>query len=108
MARASACTLELDVQSVPFLESALDLVEQNTPGGGRSNQSHFGPGVAVNGNLDPRRIQVLYDPQTSGGLLVAIAGAAAGKALEDLKRAGVPAHDVGTVVHARAEAIRLR
>ena len=54
-------------------DGALDLVEQNTPGGGRTNQQHFGGGVEAAAGLDPRRVQLLYDPQTSGGLLVAIA-----------------------------------
>jgi selenide,water dikinase len=73
MARASRVTLEIDVASVPLIEGAVDLVERNTPGGGRTNQEHFGSGVDTGrAGLDPRRIQLLYDPQTSGGLLVAV------------------------------------
>src|SRR5207237_2097184 len=71
MARASRRTLDIDVRSVPLFEAALDLVEENTPGGGRTNQKHFESGVVIDSDLDPLRIQVVYDPQASGGLLVA-------------------------------------
>jgi selenide, water dikinase len=108
MARASRCTLVIDVRSVPLLEAALDLVEQNTPGGGRTNQAHFESGVVVDSDLDPLRIQLLYDPQTSGGLLVAIAEAATDGTMRALNNAGVSAHLIGSVTRERTEAIRLR
>jgi selenide, water dikinase len=107
MARASRRTLDIDVNSVPLLEGALDLVEQNTPGGGRTNQEHFESGVVIDSDLDPLRIQVLYDPQTSGGLLVAIADEALDSAMRALETAGVSAHLIGTVIPERTEAIRL-
>ena len=78
-----------------MLEGALDLVERNTPGGGRTNQQYFG-GVEAAAGLDPRRVQLLYDPQTSGGLLVAIAPDAVPAALAAMSRAGVTAHRVGS------------
>jgi selenide, water dikinase len=107
MARASRRTLDIAVASVPLLEAALDLVDQNTPGGGRTNQAHFESGVVVDSGLDPLRIQLLYDPQTSGGLLAAIAPDALDSAIRSLNNAGVAAHLIGTVIPQRAEAIRL-
>jgi selenide, water dikinase len=97
MAKASGCVVAIDVQAVPLLEGALDLVERNTPGGGRTNQQHFGGGVEAATGLDPRRVQLLYDPQTSGGLLVAIAPGAVASAVAAWSRAGVTAHQVGSV-----------
>jgi selenide, water dikinase len=107
MARASRRTLDIDVKSVPLLDAALDLVEQNTPGGGRTNQRHFGSGVVIGSDLDPLRVQLLYDPQTSGGLLVALAASALDGALRALETAGVAAHLIGTVMPERTEAIHL-
>ena len=97
MAKASGVVVAIDVEAVPFLEGAFELVEQNTPGGGRTNLQHFGGGVERADGLDPRRIQMLFDPQTSGGLLVAIAPEAAASAVAALARAGVTAHPVGTI-----------
>jgi selenide,water dikinase len=97
MAKASGCVLAIDVDRVPLLPGALDLVEHNTPGGGRTNQEFFGEGVSGGAGLDPRRLQLLYDPQTSGGLLAALAPGEATAALDALARGGVEAHPIGTV-----------
>ena len=97
MARASGVLVAIDVRAVPWLEGALDLVERNTPGGGRTNQEHFGGGVDAAAGLDQRQIQLLYDPQTSGGLLVSIAADAVAAAIAAWSRAGVSAHQVGSV-----------
>ena len=97
MAQASGVVVTIDVAAVPVLEGALDLVEKNLPGGGRTNQEHFGGGVETAAGLDPRRVQLLHDPQTSGGLLVAIAPEAVAGALGAMTRAGVRAHRVGTI-----------
>lgn len=98
MAQSSRCVVALDVEAVPLLEGALDLVDRNTPGGGRTNLEHFGGGVTAAAGLDRRRVQLLYDPQTSGGLLVAISADTAGAALQALGAAGVAAHQVGHIV----------
>jgi selenide,water dikinase len=97
MAKASGCVVAIDVDAVPVLDGALDLVERNTPGGGRTNHQHFGGGVEAADGLDPRRVQLLYDPQTSGGLLVAVAPDAVTAALAAWSGAGVTAHAVGTL-----------
>ena len=97
MARASGVVLAIDVGAVPLLTGAAELVDENTPGGGRTNRDHFGDGVAGGPGLDSHRIQLLYDPQTSGGLLAAVAPGAASDALARLRSAGVAAHRIGAV-----------
>ena len=47
LAMASGVVVAIDVAAVPFLDGALDLVDGNTPGGGRTNLEHFGGGVEV-------------------------------------------------------------
>jgi len=102
MARASGCVVDIDVAAVPVLDGALDLVDGNTPGGGRTNVAHFGGGVSSPGSADPRRVQLLYDPQTSGGLLAAVAPGHADAALAALAARGVAAHVVGEVRKVKA------
>ena len=97
IARASGCIVAIDVGRVPLLEGALDLVEGNTPGGGRTNRDHFAGEVEVAEGLDPRRVQLLYDPQTSGGLLVTVDAGAVDDARKAMARAGVSAHEVGRI-----------
>jgi selenide,water dikinase len=109
MARGSGCTVNLDVAAIPLLDGALDLVDRNTPGGGRTNLEHFGAGVTSVAGLDPRQVQLLYDPQTSGGLLVAIPAGDVSAAQEVLAAAGVAAHQVGTITPSTtSSAIALR
>jgi selenide,water dikinase len=97
MAKASGRRIAIDVASVPLLDGALELVEQNTPGGGRTNRDHFGAGVSGAAGLDARRVQLLFDPQTSGGLLVAVDAAQVSQALEALADTNVAARQVGVV-----------
>ena len=107
MAKASGVTIVVDVNAVPVLDGALDLVESNTPGGGRTNAQYFGGGTAQSG-LDPRRVQLLYDPQTSGGLLAAIGPDVLAAALAALAEHGVSAHVVGAVEPSSDQPLRLR
>jgi selenide,water dikinase len=108
MARASGCCVAIDVASVPLLDSALELVEGNTPGGGRTNQQHFGRLTGAVDGLDSRRVQLLYDPQTSGGLLFAISPESLGDAMRALEERGVSAWTVGEIESSSTVAVRLR
>ena len=108
MAKASGVTLAIDVRVVPLLDGALDLVDGNTPGGGRTNLQHFGSGVSTGPGLDARRIQLLYDPQTSGGLLASVAPSEAASAVRLLAQLGVAAQVIGSVENGHAVAVRLR
>jgi len=97
MADASGVTLSVDAGTLPVLDGALALAAANTPGGGRTNREHFGPRADIAAHVsDPMRL-VLFDPQTSGGLLMTIDGPATGHALGLLAEAGVPARPIGRV-----------
>ena len=108
VAKASGVTIVLGLDAVPLLEGALELVEANTPGGGRTNAQHFGPLGTEGPDLDPRRIRLLFDPQTAGGLLAALAPADADAAIRELAQSGVTGRVVGTVEPASDVALRLR
>jgi selenide,water dikinase len=96
MAVASGCTLRFSSADIPLLAGALELAGKNLPGGGRNNREYFGAKVMASA-VDRDLLAILYDPQTSGGLLVAVKAAAADDLLARLGRAGVPAARVGAV-----------
>ena len=98
MAAASNSTLEIDARRVPLLEGARELVRGNIPGGGRTNAQHFGAGVTVGDGVDFEVLQLLHDPQTSGGLLASVAPGHLDAALSALQTAGVPATTIGRVL----------
>jgi selenide,water dikinase len=102
MAAASGCTLRIESDAVPLLPGALGLATSNVPGGARSNREYFGERVSVS-SVAPERLALLYDPQTSGGLLVAVAAGAARELERQLGRASGSTARIG-VVEARADA----
>ncbi len=95
MAIASSCSLEITAALVPLIEGALPLVRGNIPGGGRTNREHFAAGVQIPSDLDGDLIDLLYDPQTSGGLLLAVDRDVAAELERNLRSAGVPVARVG-------------
>jgi selenide, water dikinase len=97
IALASGCTLIIEAASVPLLPGARDLVEGNIPGGGRTNAQHFGPGVRFEGELPFDLVQLLHDPQTSGGLLASIHPGHAQAARDAMSAAGIEGHVIGEV-----------
>ena len=98
MAVASSVAIELRLADIPVLEGALPLAAKNLPGGGRTNKDYFGARVTVAGDADPDLVTVLYDPQTSGGLLIAVAPAATDRLTLALTAAGARPARIGRVL----------
>ena len=106
MAKASSVTLEIETGAVPLIRGALELAS-NRSGGMKTNERHFGGGVRGTADVDPAVVALLFDPQTSGGLLAAVDPAAADLAAKAFFAAGVRATRVGTAVSRTGENIRL-
>jgi selenide,water dikinase len=73
----------------------LEIADRNRSGGMGSNQEHFAPSTQMEPGVDRVRAIVLYDPQTSGGLLIAADPASVDEVAACLSRAGVPARLIG-------------
>jgi selenide,water dikinase len=98
IAAASHVTIEIDAGTVPLLPGALDLVPNHLPAGGRTNAEHFSPHVRFAAELDVNLVKLLHDPQTSGGLLVAVPPDRLDEVRSALEGAGVAARLVGRVI----------
>ena len=98
VAAASGCTIEIEAASVPLIAGALDLVRGNIPGGGRTNRQHFGERLRIDAAVPQEVSDLLFDPQTSGGLLISLAAAHAVHAVQMLSDAGVRASVIGRVI----------
>jgi selenide,water dikinase len=86
IARASDVTLHIRVSSVPILPRAIDAWRSGArPGGGTRNLDYLQPIVAWGSATDVERA-LLTDPQTSGGLLVAVPSSHVGEYLERVPR----------------------
>jgi selenide,water dikinase len=103
MAVASKVTLEIDSRAAQFLPGALDYARQGAiPGGLKNNRAFVSPcveGQPGQGEAD----DLLYDPQTSGGLLISLAEADAAA----LERKLPSAYRIGSVVEKRGKPIQL-
>ena len=108
MAAASGVSLEIDAAAVPVLTGAIDLVRGNIPGGGRTNRQHFGTRIQFGASVESDRIDLLFDPQTSGGLLIAVSAGATDALVSGIVAGGGIAAVVGRVVEAGTELIRVR
>jgi selenide,water dikinase len=107
MADASGVTLEVRGADVPLFEGVAAIAERNRSGGLASNQEHFGGWVDIADSAAPTVGVVLFDPQTSGGLLVAVTEGAADQAETAFAVAGVRSWRIGRVV-AKAGDTRVR
>jgi selenide,water dikinase len=88
MALASGVTLEIQAQNVPLLAGAIAAVKAGAiPGGLRNNKEFVSCAVEIGGNIDPAVLELLYDPQTSGGLLIVLSDPDAAALLDVLPSA---------------------
>jgi selenide,water dikinase len=97
MAAASGVTMVIEATRVPHFEGVLPLVQQNRSGGMASNQDHFGSGVDAGASVSAEILALVYDPQTSGGLLIAVEKESAERIAAALEAAGVLAARIGEV-----------
>ena len=94
-----ACTIEIQHAAVPELPGALEAARQGMiPGGLKNNQEFLGGCVHFSEIVPEEARSLLYDPQTSGGLLISIAPECAEAALENLQAQKIAAARVGRVL----------
>lgn len=107
LARASGVSLRVRASAVPFFELAMALAERRQGGGLRRNRMAYEPHVGFSGDVSEAWRRLLFDPQTSGGLLIAVAEGDAGALLTDLLAAGLRAAEIGEVVERVGEAVQI-
>lgn len=73
MAQGSGCALHLQVEKIPFHKEALELADMGLVPAGTYRNRDFAEGATeVRGAVSRAMQDILYDPQTSGGLLIAV------------------------------------
>ncbi len=90
VARASGVVLRLDSAAIPLLPRARELATAGfTTGGGSSNGTYLESIVTFAESVPGDLRDVLLDPQTSGGLCIAVAADRCGELLSELEKRGV-------------------
>lgn len=86
MAQGSGVTIHIQSQQVPYHIEALELADMGfIPAGAYRNREYASYRVKVDANISRALEDILYDPQTSGGLLMSIPQEYANKCLDELK-----------------------
>jgi selenide,water dikinase len=92
-------SLEIDHSAVPYLPGALEAARGGfLPGGLMNNRDFVGDCVSFRTGILQEYRDLLFDPQTSGGLLIAISAESADASIDALERHGVSARRIGKVV----------
>lgn len=109
MALRSKADVRLCWDRIPFLPGVLDSAAEGIlPGGIERNKESSGHAVTRDPDVTELMEDILYDPQTSGGLLIAVAQDKADALLDALHDAGIPcASVIGTVSGPGSGRIRL-
>jgi selenide,water dikinase len=98
VARASNVTIEIDSSRVPLINGALELAKAGLmTGADKTNREYVGAEVEIASTVDPSLVKLFYDPQTAGGLLLAISAERADDLLAELRRNYPRAEIVGRV-----------
>lgn len=102
MARGAGVSIILEAGKIPVMEEAWALATEGiVPGGAYRNLAAFGGAIQFNGSLSTEHQLIFTDPQTSGGLLMAVAPDAAEEIIAKLKEMNcLVAAPVGRVVPA--------
>jgi selenide,water dikinase len=107
MAQASRVEMRIRFRDVPVLDEALDYARRwCIPGGLTRNREYYGKWVETEG-LAAEQVCLVFDPQTSGGLLIAAPVEEADGLLAEVREAGCTAAVIGEVVDGQAGRVRV-
>jgi selenide, water dikinase len=95
MAAASKVSMIIDAARVPVIDGVMPMVRHNHSGGMASNRDYFAVGVQAAAGIDEDLLSLLFDPQTSGGLLIAAGAESADRVAHALEAAGVQTSRIG-------------
>ncbi len=109
MAAGSKVSLVLDSARIDFLPEAIEYSRQGFLPGGLKRNMEFISGCVEFANGIPEEVRnLLYDPQTSGGLLFSVSADDAAGLLAALRERGIPAQEIGEVVEKTKPLILVR
>jgi selenide,water dikinase len=109
MAKASGVGMMIWSEKIPVFPEAMEYARMGLiPGGATANRTFYSCRVDADPHISPLLMYLLYDPQTSGGLLISLPSGEAEKLVATLQREGnSDAHIIGEAVEAPPGRIRV-
>ena len=99
MASASAVNIRIETKALPLLPRVLELVGLGlVPAGSHANKRYRAAQTSVGPDVDPLLVDVVFDAQTSGGVVLALNPGQVDDALALLAEYGDTGHVIGTVL----------
>jgi len=100
LAQNSQIGIIINVDTIPFFPEASEFARQGLcPAGLHRNREFYSPCTEISGEIPVSMQDILFDPQTSGGLFISLEPEKAGPLLDRLKQAGMEdAAIIGEVV----------
>jgi selenide,water dikinase len=101
LVQEGATGIEFDFNSIPFFAGVMELSKKEIyPGGLGRNRDFYSSQVEFRGRIPQYKRNLLFDPQTSGGLLVALPSIKAEQMVEKLRKSKINASIIGKVIEA--------
>ena len=99
MAAASKTGIQLYYSRIPLLNRVEELAAEGmVPGGAYRNRDYLKTCVKINSSVNDIEASILFDPQTSGGLLITIPSAESESLIKEMKKRGIKGEVIGDVV----------
>ena len=94
MSQGSNCTIHIEISRVPYFEEAYEMAQMGfIPAGAYRNREYVGEHIRISETVSLAMTDILFDPQTSGGLLISIPKEYSADLLSELK-ANIPASEI--------------
>jgi selenide,water dikinase len=108
VARQSKVTFEFEAKALPLFPGALELAEKGVLSGGSARTRDFlGTDVAFGAGVGKPLQDLLFDAETSGGLLIVLPAERAPQLEGELRRRNVPVHRIGRVLASDGVLVRV-
>lgn len=109
MAKGSGVAIEVYAQQLPLMTGAWEYAAMGlVPGGAYANRDYLGDKVRFTGEIDGTTKDLMYSPETSGGLLLAVKENRLEELTRQLEAAGLPVAMIGRAVSSETVRIEVK
>ncbi len=100
MAKGSKKNINLYTKQVPLLKNVLEFARMGmVPAGAHKNRKFFQKFIEVDREVDRATLDLMFDPQTSGGLLISMEKSKSKAFVENMETSGHKAWIIGEITH---------
>ncbi len=108
MACGAGVTFQLELASIPVMQGVVELVSDGmVPAGCYRNRDHYQAFVQSSDFFNEAALLPLFDPQTSGGMLIALAPESVERFIIEASKRGIYTRQIGTVLPSQSYSIEI-